>query len=101
MAKGWSTVAVVEGLKERLETIYEKDLKRPQNQKFGAWLNNHLLEFADYQQKIEQYGQFLEFVEAMDNRISIFDHKLGKSIAIFINSHRKELECEFDKESDC
>ena len=88
-------------VKKKLLQIYTKDDKRPQNQKFNAYLDNILTEMVKHQEKLEEYGHFLQFIEARDNWINILDHRLGKSAVIFIDSKNKQLHCEFDNEIDC
>jgi hypothetical protein len=101
MVKGWSPISVTVELYDRLNDIYESDNKRPENQKFSPWINTILQKFADHSQALKQYGPFLEFKDTSENMIHIFDHKLNKSIDVYINGKKKELQCETDKKTDC
>jgi hypothetical protein len=98
MVKGWRPISIKETLVKRLETIR---VKSKTDQEFGPWLNRLLNDYVEYNIKVQQYGQFIEGVNATDNRITMYDNRINKPISIFINGKRKELQCEEDQKIDC
>lgn len=88
---------------EKLEKLYEKDAKRPKNQKFSNWVDELLSNYADYHNKLEEYGPFIDYVGPGDSYINLYDHNLGRSVTITIDSRGKErkLHCDVDDDNDC
>ncbi|MGE0243405.1 MAG: hypothetical protein AB7F53_06000 [Nitrososphaeraceae archaeon] len=93
--KGWLTVQVREVVKNNLLELYNKDKKRPSNQKFTAYLDLMLKNTIEFTKQITEYGAFLEFISAIDNHIAVKDNTINRLITIYINSKRKELQCDF------
>lgn len=100
MAKGWTAISIKEDLEKRLRKRYEKDKRRPANQAFTAYVDTLLNDILDYTEKVDQYGAFLQYDGAHDNRISLFDNLKKKSVTVFVNDKEKKLVCELDQ-SDC
>ena len=73
--KGWLTVQVREEVKNNLLELYNKDKKRPSNQKFTAYLDLMLKNTIEFNKQITEYGPFLEFNSAIDNHIAIQKRK--------------------------
>ncbi|AFU57260.1 hypothetical protein Ngar_c03420 [Candidatus Nitrososphaera gargensis Ga9.2] len=101
MAKGWTVLTVRDQVKSRLEEIYEKDTKRPKNQKFTAYLDNLLTQYIDYHEKLQQYGPFIEYKDKRDNYVELYDHRKRQYVNVYINDQEKQLFCEFDNSADC
>jgi hypothetical protein len=101
MVEGWTPISVTVQLSERLRSIYDVDKNRPENQKFGAWVNNLLFKYVEFNQDLRKYGPFLEFKSTSENMIHLFDHKLNKSVDVYINGKKKELQCENHNRNDC
>jgi hypothetical protein len=99
--KGWLTVQVREEVKNNLLELYNKDKKRPSNQKFTAYLDLILKNTIEFTKQITEYGPFLEFTSAIDNHIVIKDNTMNKLVTIYINSKKKELQCDFCEKTDC
>jgi hypothetical protein len=99
--KGWLTVQVREEVKNNLLELYNKDKKRPSNQKFTAYLDLMLKNTIEFTKQITEYGAFLEFISAIDNHIAVKDNTINRLITIYINSKRKELQCDFCEKNDC
>ena len=99
--KGWLTVQVREEVKNDLLELYNKDKKRPSNQKFTAYLDLILKNTIEFTKQITEYGPFLEFTSAIDNHIVIKDNTMNKLVTIYINSKKKELQCDFCEKTDC
>lgn len=99
--KGWLTVQVREEVKNNLFDIYNKDKKRPSNQKFTAYLDLILKNTIEFNKQVTKYGPFLEFTSAIDNHIVVKDNTMNRLVTIFINSKNKELQCDFCQKTDC
>jgi hypothetical protein len=103
MANGWTAISIREEIKSRLEEIYKRDRKRPQNQKFSAWFDNMLEGLVDYDEKLERYGALLETESLSDHSIILMDKMIGKHVFIVVDPLRKDkpLYCEKDLSTDC
>jgi hypothetical protein len=102
MVKGWLTLSIKEETVSRLAAIWEHDTRRPDNQKFTAYINNMLSEFIEYNEKLHRYGAFLEYLDARDNRINLYDNLHNKSVTVYVDSREKRLRCDtHDNRSDC
>jgi len=82
-----------------LSEIYRRDQKRPQNQRFNAWIENLLLEIAEYDGKLREYGPFLRFENISDNPVLLSDNLLVKNI--FICLHADSFFCEHHDSTGC
>ena len=98
MVKGWKPISIKEPLVKKLDSIR---IKERSDQEFGPWLNKILNEYADYSEKVEKFGQFIEGVNTTDNRITMYDNRINKPISVWINGKRRELQCENDQKTDC
>ena len=98
--KGWRTVTVREERLSELDVLYKRDRKRPKNQEFGGWFDNLLLQYVEFQKELEEYGPFLEYIGTTENTVHLYDHRIRKSVDVYINGKKKQLECESD-ETDC
>jgi hypothetical protein len=87
--KGWSTVQIREDVKNNLLDLYNKDNKRPSNQKFTAYLDIILKNTVAFNKQITEYGPFLEFNSAIENHIAIKDNTMNRLVTIYINSKKK------------
>lgn len=74
MVKGWVPISVREGVKQRLERIYNSDTKRPPNLKFTAYVENMLQGIIDNYERVREYGQFLEVLSFSDSHVLLDDH---------------------------
>lgn len=103
MVKGWVPISVREGVKQKLEQIYNMDTKRPQNQRFTAYIENILLEFVEHDERVRKYGAFLEVASYSDNHILIMDREVGKHFFVQIASEHKnaKLYCQEDASKNC
>jgi len=101
MAKGWRTVNIRETRLHDLNNIYENDRKRPKNQEFSGWLDNLLFVYAEFQKELKQYGPFIEYKDANENIIYLYDHRIKQSVDVYINGKKKELQCQADERTDC
>ena len=102
MVKGWIPISVSEQLGQRLIALYSNDRKRPENQKFSPWVNNILLKYVEFQEQQKQYGPFLEFKDADQTMVNLYDHERRKSLAVYIDSLKKKLYCEYHNDkTDC
>jgi len=81
--------------------MYERDRRRPGNQRFGQWFDNYLLELTAYEQELERYGPFISVESIMDNHVLLTDYRINKHVFVNVNSREKRLECEQDGSSDC
>ena len=99
--KGWSTVQIREDVKNNLLNLYNNDKKRPSNQKFTAYLDLILKNTIAFNKQITEYGPFLEFTSAIDNHIAVKDNTMNRLVTIYINSKKKELQCDFCEKIDC
>ncbi|HZL22220.1 MAG TPA: hypothetical protein VFC05_02770, partial [Nitrososphaeraceae archaeon] len=99
--KGWSTIQIREDVKNNLLELYNNDKKRPSNQKFTAYLDLILKNTIAFNKQITEYGPFLEFNSAIDNYIAIKDNTMNRLVTIYINSKKKELQCDFCEKTDC
>lgn len=99
--KGWSTIQIREDVKNNLLELYNNDKKRPSNQKFTAYLDLILKNTIAFNKQITEYGPFLEFNSAIDNHITVKDNTMNRLVTIYINSKKKELQCDFCEKTDC
>ena len=99
--KGWRTFSIRNERLEQLTDIYQHDTKRPSNQEFGGWFDELLLQLYDNVKTLREYGPFLEFWNAEDNMINIFDHKLQEPVSIFLDGPNKCLKCSKCKRQEC
>jgi hypothetical protein len=100
MAKGWRTVNIRETRLKDLHNLFEDDRRRPKTQEFSGWLDNLLLVYAEFQKELKQYGPFIEYKDANENIIYLYDHRIKSSVDVYINGKKKKLECESDN-TDC
>lgn len=82
-----------------LSEIYRRDQKRPQNQRFNAWIENLLLEIVEYDGKLREYVPFLRFENISDNPVLLSDNLLVKYI--FICLHADSFFCEHHDSTGC
>jgi hypothetical protein len=102
MVKGWFPISVSEHLGQRLATLFTKDRKRPENQKFSPWVNNILLKYVEFQEQQKEHGPFLEFKDADENMVTLYDHEKRKSLTVYIDVKKKKLQCEYhNNKTDC
>jgi hypothetical protein len=99
--QGWKTFSIRNERLQQLTLIYKEDKNRPSNQEFGGWFDNLLLRYVEHNEALRRYCPFLEFKSTSENMIHLFDHKLNKTIDIYINGKKKELQCENDDRIDC
>lgn len=97
----WKNIQVPAELHSELKELYENDAKRPKNQKFNGYMVNILSVLVDHHKKLQQYGPFLEFKDAVDNQINMFDHSLREPIVVWIDGQKKQLKCGKDRRDDC
>ncbi|MGD1837485.1 MAG: hypothetical protein ACPKPY_05445 [Nitrososphaeraceae archaeon] len=103
MVKGWTAISIKNTVYERLEQIYKRDNKKPQNQKFTPWFEDFLLTFTTYNEKLERYGPFLELSNIEGNEIEIIDRR-GKDkrmITVYVSGENKKLYCYQDDSNNC
>jgi hypothetical protein len=74
MVKGWVPISVREGVKQRLDKIYNSDTKRPPNLKFTAYVENMLQGIIDNDERVRQFGQFLEPLSISEDHVLLDDH---------------------------
>ena len=98
---GWLTVQIREDVKNNLFDIYNKDKKRPSNQKFTAYVDLILKNTIEFNKQVTKYGPFLEFISAIEDHIVVKDNTMNRLVTIFINSKNKELQCDFCEKTDC
>lgn len=82
MVKGWVPISVREGVKQRLEQIYNSDKDRPKNQKFTAYVDNLLSDIVDNDQRLREYGSFMELINCDVNYVMLKDYFSGKYIIV-------------------
>lgn len=100
-AKGWRTVSLRTERLEELDRLYQQDRKRPRLQEFGNWLDNILLLHIEFQEKLKEYGPFIEFKDVGENMVYLYDHRIKQSVDVYINGKKKELQCDADKTNNC
>lgn len=101
MAKGWKSVSHRDEIIQRLESIYREDRKRPKNQKFNAWFDGLLDEFVEYNEKLKEYGAYLEAQMIEYNYALLMDNLKRKHVFVNICREGKALYCEEDASTDC
>ena len=101
MAKGWTVISVRQQLQKDLERVWEADRKRPGNQAFTSWMDELLQKYVEFNEDLRLYGPFLEFKDADQNMITLYDHQKNRSITVFIDGSKKRLHCDADKVNDC
>ncbi len=101
MGKNWDTVQVRTEIKTKLVQIYEEDKRKPQNQKFNAYFDNLLSRLVEHDEQLKHYGPFIEYKDANENMIYLYDHRIKKSVDVYINGKKKELQCHSDNTHCC
>ncbi|GEM_PF-4093362 len=93
--KGWKSITVRETVVKKLKTMYDQDIQRPQNQKFGAWVDETITGLIDYEDFIRKHAM-LRFKGAFGNEIHIYDSFKQSNVIVTIDGAAKTLRCEFD-----
>lgn len=56
----------------------------------------------EFQEQQKEYGPFLEFKDADQTMVNLYDHERRKSLAVYIDSLKKKLYCEYHNDkTDC
>jgi hypothetical protein len=106
MVKGWITISIREEIRQKLESIYLRDPKKPRNQRFNAWLDNLLFGIVEYDEKLQEYGAFLQVESIGDAHVLLMDNLTGKHVVIQISRKGsgkpgQALYCEQHLSTDC
>jgi len=57
---------------------------------------------VEFQEQQKEYGPFLEFKDADQTMVNLYDHERRKSLAVYIDSLKKKLYREYhDDKTDC
>ena len=99
--RGWKTIQIRENIRVRLEKLYNNDTKRPENMSFSLYFENIISDIVEYYEDLQNYGPFIEFLDANDNKIELRDYLKDKIITVYLDPKSKKLQCSYDKNSDC
>jgi serine/threonine-protein kinase RIO1 len=98
---GWTTITLRTERLQALEKMYERDKKRPKNQKFGAWFDNFVEELTESDSLVERYGKFIEVESITESHILLLDNIAEKHYFVKILPTLAGLMCEQDESGRC